>query len=114
MIIEIMNYGSCTIIHEAKDGDSEDFENDILSCTGSGDADDSCQYILTKYEPVFRIVKMLDGRYRNVIASCKDKQDFCESIYFDSDTDFSDTDNAALYIIWEASHIFANEPPPAR
>lgn len=111
MIIELSQCGACSIIHEINDGNFEDFETDILDCTKSGDTEDSCKYILTRYNPAFRIVKMLDGRYRNVVASFRDKQELCESIYFDSDTDFSDTDNSELYLIWESAHQFRNDQP---
>jgi len=33
----------------------------------------------------------------------------CETIYFDSETDFADTDNSELYLIWEAAHQFKDE-----
>ena len=113
MIIELSKCGYIATVFESAD-DSEKLESDLLDCTGPGNAEDACQYILDQWKPQFRIVKLIDGRYRNVIASDKDKQEICESIYFDSDTDFSDTDNSELYIVWETAHQFANELPQNR
>ena len=73
-------------------------------CTGSGDAEDACRYVFDYFNPAFRIVKAHGNEYRNMEANLNDKRECCESIYFESETDFSDEDNCNLYLIWEAAH----------
>lgn len=110
MIIELSQCGYIGILFP-RNGDPQELHADLIDCNKPGDVENSCQYILDHWKPEFRIVKMLDGRYQNVIASDVDKQELCESIYFDSDTDFSDSDNSELYLVWEAAHQYENELP---
>ena len=84
-------------------------KQDLLDCTSPGDCESECRYVLDNYDIDWRIVKQIDGKWENVSASADDKRILCETIYFDSETDFADTDNSELYLIWEAAHQFANE-----
>ena len=101
-IIEISLCGSVTCCTD----DGEDLDTETLSdmndCNGSGDAEPACQYILDNYKPEFRIVRRVDGKYQNVIASKEEKFQVCREIYGGSDTNFKDKDNANLYLIWAA------------
>lgn len=108
-IIELSYCGSVTVCKmdgEMIDGDAL---NDLMDCTGSGDAEGPCQYVLEHHKPEFRIVKKVDGEYKNVLADADDKRKVCEELYGDSDTDFTDEDNANLYIVWEAAHSVERE-----
>lgn len=83
---------------------------DLLDCTRSGDMTHACLYVLGVHKPEFRIVKWIDGGFKNVIATPEDKQKVCESIYFDSDVDFSDESRANLYLVWDAAfHVDEDE-----
>jgi hypothetical protein len=75
----------------------------LRDCSGSGDCEPACRYVLDHCSPEFRIVKKINGKYQNVGASPEDKRSICEQIYFESETDFSDEDNADLYLVWEAA-----------
>lgn len=112
-IIEISRCGSvtaCKLDGEAIDGD---LLNDLMDCTGSGDAEGPCQYILDQYKPQIRTVKQINGEYQNVLADAEDKAAVCREIVCDSDTDFTDEDNANLYIVWEAAHSVEREQEEA-
>ncbi|WP_417737729.1 hypothetical protein [Rosistilla oblonga] len=102
-IIEISLCGSvacCT--HDGNDLGGE-MLSDMNDCNGSGDAEPACQYILDNYKPEFRIVRRVDGKYQNVIASKEEKHQVCREIYGGSDTNFKDEDNANLYLVWAAA-----------
>lgn len=77
---------------------------DLLDCTSSGDSEDACRYVIEQHKPEFRVVKRFDGNYRNVLASSQDLAEICRSIYFDSDSDFTNEDIAKLYLVWQAAH----------
>ena len=77
--------------------------SDVIDCNRSGDAEPACQYILDIYKPEFRIVRNVDGKYQNVIASKEEKFQVCREIYGGSDTNFNDEDNANLYLVWAAA-----------
>lgn len=102
-IIEISLCGSVTCC--TTDGEELDGEmlSDMNDCNGSGDAEPACQYILDNYKPEFRIVRRVGGVYQNVIASKEEKLQVCREIYGGSDTNFSDEDNANLYLVWAAA-----------
>jgi len=102
-IIEISLCGSVTCC--ANDGNELEGEmlSDVSDCTASGDAEPACQYILDNYKPEFRIVRRVGDVYQNVIASKEEKYQVCREIYGGSDTNFSDEDNANLYLVWAAS-----------
>ena len=106
-IIEISTCGSITVCTMDGDELSGGVVVDLLDCAGSGDATKACRYVLDTYDPKIRIVKKINGEYKNVLASKEDKKQVCESIYFESDTDFSDEDKANLYIVWYAAHVVA-------
>jgi len=78
--------------------------SDLDACTGSGDAEPSCRYVLDAHKPEFRIVKRIDGEYKNVLATPDDKREVCEAIYFDSESNFDDESICDLYLVWEAAH----------
>lgn len=99
LIIELCLSGSVTVICE----DETTLEH-LRDCNASGDCEPACRYVLDHCNPEFRIVKKVNGEYQNVCASPEDKRSICEQIYFESDTDFSDEDNADLYLVWEAAH----------
>lgn len=84
--------------------DDETVYRDLMDCTGSGDAEPACRYILENYDVDFRIVKRnAAGDYENVPASPEEMQATCRAIYSDSDRDFSEDDWAAIYLVWEAA-----------
>lgn len=84
---------------------------DIRDCCKPGECEEACRYLLTVHDPEFRIVKKCeDGQFRDVTATPYDKRQLCESIYFDSDVDFTDEVTANLYLVWEAcSQYVENE-----
>ena len=85
---------------------SDDTRQDVLDCTKSGDAQPACDYIRDHIGVEFRIVaKDSNGKYENRIATDQEKQATAESIYFESETDFSDVSLAETYLIWEAANM---------
>jgi hypothetical protein len=108
-IIEISTCGSvtaCTNDGGILLGDTLD---DVLDCTASGDCEPACRYVLETYNIEYRTVKNIDGKYQSVIASPDDKKNVCESIYFESDTDFTDEESCDLYLVWEAANQVKSE-----
>lgn len=110
-IIEITTQGDALICSmEGGSVEGLDFEQDILDCVGSGDCGPACNYVRDCLEPEFRIVaKDYTGKYKNRLATPKEKQEACESIYFESDLDFSDESLAETFIIWQAASNFEYE-----
>lgn len=108
MIIELSLCGYVSAASWNAD-EHKTIEQDLLDCTSPGDSESECRYVLDNYDIDWRIVKQIDDEYQNVAASADDKRICCNMIYCDSETDFADTDNAELYLIWEAAHQFANE-----
>ncbi|WP_145284423.1 hypothetical protein [Rosistilla oblonga] len=102
-IIEISVCGSVTCCTE----DGNDLEAETLSdmkdCNRSGDAEPACQYILDNYKPEFRIVRRVSDVYQNVVASKEEKLQVCRELYGGCDTNFSEEDNANLYLVWAAA-----------
>ena len=82
---------------------------DLADCCKSGDCREACRHVLTTYRPQFRTVRRMPdnasgGRvYANVLASDAELQACCETIYFESNTDFADRDNCELYLVWNAA-----------
>lgn len=77
---------------------------DLMDCNRSGDCEPACRYVIEHHKPQFRIVKMVDGKYENVIATHADKAKVCREIYFDSDSDFEgDESLCETYLVWEAA-----------
>ena len=107
-IIEISTCGDVSACSE--NGESlagSEFEQDLLDCVRSGDCEPACKYINVVIEPEFRIVaKDSYGNYQNRLATAEEKQMACESVYFESDLDFSDESLAETYLIWQAASNF--------
>lgn len=106
MIIEISpNEGyamPCT--NEGDEIKGSEYEADMRDCTAPGDAQAACEYVLDTHKPVFRIVaKNAAGKYENRLATDDEKKQTCETIYFESGTDFSDMRMAEIYLIWQAA-----------
>lgn len=83
----------------------------LLDCNRPGDAQPACQYIRDHIGVVFQIVARNDfnGLYENRYATRQEIRQTCCGIYFDSDTDFTDDDTCAMYLIWEAACNLAYE-----
>ena len=107
MLIEICPFEGLATLSDAPCETSQEFQ-DIKDCTASGDVESACQYILDCYAPKFHIVaKNSQGKYENRIATDREISATARQIYFDSDTDFDDIENAKLYLVWEmASGVF--------
>jgi hypothetical protein len=77
---------------------------DLCDCIKPGDAEDACRYVISRHKPEFRIVKQIDGKYQNVLASHQDKAAVCKEIYFESESDFDgDESLCETYLIWESA-----------
>lgn len=104
-IIEVSTQGEITTC--TQNGESligSEFYQDMMDCTGSGDAEPACSFVRDHLKPEFRIVaKNADGGYENRLAIPEEKAACCSEIYFESDTDFTDEDTAELYLIWQAA-----------
>jgi hypothetical protein len=112
MIIEVCSNGphavACT--NEGYSILGSDYESDMLDCTKGGDVEDACLYILSAFNPDFRVIaKDSSGSYVNRPATDEELQQTCEAIYFDSETDFSDVATAKVYLIWEAASSVESE-----
>lgn len=81
---------------------------DVSDCNAGGDVEPACQYILDVYEPEFRIIARneVTGEYENRPATDREMQRTCEAIYFESESDFTDRDTAALYLVWDAANMW--------
>lgn len=76
----------------------------MADCNASGDCEPACLFILDHIGVEFRIVaRNANGQYENRLATESEMRATCESIYFESDSDFSDNRLAATYLIWEAA-----------
>ena len=85
--------------------DVSSYANDIADCTGPGDAEEACAYIRDVIGVTFHIIaRNANGEYENRQATDEEIEATARAIYFESDSDFSDQDIAALYLIWEAAH----------
>jgi len=77
---------------------------DIMDCRAGGDCEPACEYVRDQLGVEFRIVaRNVSGEYENRLATDAEMQATCEAIYFESETDFTDRDTCATYLIWEAS-----------
>ena len=86
----------------------EDLAPDILDCTAPGDATEACEYVRRHLRPEFRIVaRNAAGEYENRLAMDDEISETARRIYFDSETDFDDAENAELYLIWQAAADYA-------
>lgn len=85
-------------------------DSDIADCRASGDCEPACEYVRDDCGVDFRIVaRNASGEYENRAASDSEMESTARAIYFESDSDFSDRDTAALYLIWEAAHGIETE-----
>jgi len=101
LIIEI-----CPHEPRAMFADVKGYESDIADCTGSGDAQEACEYVRDQIGVAFCIVaRNAAGEYENREATEAEIEATARAIYFESDSDFSDVDVAATYLIWEAAHM---------
>lgn len=81
-----------------------DYESDFLDCCAQGDVEQACEYIRDQIRVEFRAVARSEsGDYENRLATSLEMAATCRAIYCDSETDFDDIENAALYLIWEAA-----------
>lgn len=107
----IIEISSCGAVYACKmDGQEVDGElrKDLLDCTGSGDAEGPCRYVLDEYKPQFRTVKVIDGEYQNVLANAEDKYQVCKEIYGQGVQNLSE-ESIEIYLIWEAAHSAKRE-----
>lgn len=82
----------------------------LADCTRSGDCEDACRYVVRHVGVEFRIVaRNFAGEYENRLATADEKEETCRSIYFDSESDFSDESTAETYLVWEAAHSVDGE-----
>lgn len=86
-------------------------ESDFADCVKSGDCEPACAYIRDNLKPEFRIVARdsVTNEYVNRLATDKEKEQTCKAIYFESETDFSNTEMAEIYLIWQAASELENE-----
>lgn len=78
-------------------------------CTHSGDASEACAFVRNVIGVEFRtIVRNGTGEYENRQATDAEMAACARAIYFESETDFTDRDNAADYLIWQAAHDIAD------
>jgi len=83
---------------------NEQVAQDFADCRASGDNESACRYVLDIYKPEFRIVaRNGSGTYENRLATDAEMQATCEAIYFESETDFTDSDWCKVYLIWQAA-----------
>jgi hypothetical protein len=86
------------------------YESDMLDCTKGGDVEDACLYVLSTFNPHFRVIaEDSNGSYFNRLATDEELQLTCEAIYLESETDFSDVKTAKMYLIWEAASSVEGE-----
>ena len=85
---------------------------DLMDCTGSGDAEPALRYFLDTYDVEF--VTTLRACYPDVQFENADGYEritalphvltaTATAIYFESETDFTDTDTAKMYLLWQAA-----------
>lgn len=94
--------------------DSPVFE-DAQDCTGAGDAEPAIRYLMDNYEIEFRTIRQVSTdpvKFENVQASDAELTATARAIYFESDTDFEDIDNAKLYLLWQATSDLVENAEP--
>lgn len=76
----------------------------MADCRASGDCQEACEYVRDVIGVDWRIIaRQPDGRYINRTPTPEEMTATGQAIYFDSETDFTDTDTAATYLIWSAA-----------
>lgn len=82
---------------------------DLLDCTRWGDVQPACLYVLGHLSPRFVIVaRDANRQYENREATDSELIETAKTIYFDSDSDFSDLAAAKSYLVWQAAHEFSD------
>jgi len=77
---------------------------DIEDCAASGDCEPACAYVRDHIGVDFRVIaRNAAGAYENRPATSEEMTATAQEIYFDSESDFTDEDTAALYLIWQAA-----------
>ena len=81
-----------------------DYWPDIEDCTSGGDCEPACAYVRDHIGVDFRVIaRNAAGAYENRPATPEEMTATAQEIYFDSESDFTDEDTAALYLIWQAA-----------
>jgi len=76
----------------------------FADCVKSGDCEPACEYVRDNIKVDFRIVaRNAAGEYENREATAEEKAETCRTIYFESETDFTDESTAENYLIWQAA-----------
>lgn len=113
VIIEICPHeprASACLMNGAEISTDPDIAQDFADCRASGDCEPACQYVRDAIGCEFRIVaRNASGEYENRLATDDEIRATCEAIYFDSETDFTDRDTCATYLIWEAASDLESE-----
>lgn len=105
LIIEIDAENATMCLANGGGVSGSEYETDILDCVSSGDCQGACEYVLDQIGVEFCIVaKNAAGDYENRQATPAEKQATCETIYFESETDYSGERWADIYLTWEACH----------
>ncbi len=104
-IVELSSDGvSCCRKNGSKIAKSSKLFTDLVDCCKSGDSQKPCEYVISEHLPEFRIIKMIDSKYENVIASHADKSATCKAIYFESESDFAGNEHLCeIYLIWQGA-----------
>jgi hypothetical protein len=86
---------------------SDSMSQDLLDCTGPGDAEPACRYVMQAYDLAFTIWDSAERKHRT--ATPAEIGATCRAIYFDSDSDFDDLDTCAMYLVWEVAANYEQE-----
>ena len=82
------------------------FGKALANCCKSGDREDACRFLLSRFKLDFYIIKQVDGEYKRVPATHIDKAYICREIYRDSGRNFTDSEEwCDIYLIWEAANV---------
>lgn len=78
----------------------------LADCAKSGDAQEACAYVLRHIGVEFRIVAInpATGKHENRLATDEEKTATARAIYFESETDFEDREEAEIYLVWSAAN----------
>ena len=108
LIIEIcpaMGNASPCLPNGKEVSEDEDIAGHLADCRRSGDCQPACEYVRDHIGVEFRIVaRNAQGEYENRLATAEEKAQTCREIYFDSESDFDDEENAEIYLIWQAAN----------
>lgn len=96
---------SACLMNGAEVSSDSEIAEALADCRASGDNAEACKYVLESIGVEFRIVaRNAAGEYENRLATDAEMEATARAIYFESDTDFSDRDTAAMYLVWDAAH----------